>query len=106
MTKKYPSDEQDRFLVRLPAGMRQQIADIAKANGRSMNSEIVARLEASLGKGDGNDHFGEAISGVVDHLMDSPKYKAAIERMRADILSAIPELAHVDYVDGKPVKKK
>lgn len=38
---KFPSQEMDRFNVRLPAGMRDAIADRAKRNGRSMNSEIV-----------------------------------------------------------------
>lgn len=34
--------------VRLPDGMRDRIAEAAKANNRSMNAEIVARLEASF----------------------------------------------------------
>lgn len=38
----------DKFVVRLPEGMREQIADIAKVHHRSMNSEIIARLETSL----------------------------------------------------------
>lgn len=49
MTKKpYPSQTQDRFIVRLPDGLRDRIALEAKANGRSMNSEIVAALEATF----------------------------------------------------------
>lgn len=44
----YPSQEMDRFNVRLPAGMRDAIAERAKANGRSMNSEIVQILEDAL----------------------------------------------------------
>lgn len=35
----------DQFMVRLPEGMRDRIAEAARANGRSMNAEIVARLE-------------------------------------------------------------
>lgn len=38
----------DRFNVRLPAGMRDAIAERAKANGRSMNSEIVQILQDAL----------------------------------------------------------
>jgi plasmid stability protein len=38
----------DKFVVRLPDGMRQKIADVAKNYHRSMNSEIVSRLEQSL----------------------------------------------------------
>lgn len=40
--------DQNRFLVRMPEGMRDRISEAAKANGRSMNSEIVARIEASF----------------------------------------------------------
>lgn len=39
---------QDKFVVRFPDGLRDQIADAAKGSGRSMNAEIVTRLEWSL----------------------------------------------------------
>lgn len=50
MTKKaeFPSDLADRFQVRMPPGLRDRIAAAAKTNSRSMNAEIVARLEASF----------------------------------------------------------
>lgn len=37
----------DKVIVRLPDGMRDRLKDAAKANNRSMNAEIVARLENS-----------------------------------------------------------
>ena len=37
-----------KFVVRLPLQVRNQIADAAKYYRRSMNSEIVARLEQSF----------------------------------------------------------
>ncbi|SDR18104.1 Arc family DNA-binding protein [Paraburkholderia tuberum] len=46
--KPYPSETQERFIVRLPDGMRDKIAAAAKASGRSMNAEIVARLQESF----------------------------------------------------------
>jgi hypothetical protein len=46
--KLYPSEQQDRFIVRLPNGMRDKIGVAARANKRSMNAEIVNRLEASF----------------------------------------------------------
>ncbi|NMG39912.1 Arc family DNA-binding protein [Chelativorans sp. ZYF759] len=48
MAKKsqYPSDKQDQFMIRLPAGMRDRIKKAAERSGRSMNSEIVTALEA------------------------------------------------------------
>nr|WP_052334978.1 Arc family DNA-binding protein [Burkholderia cenocepacia] len=45
---KAPSRSADQFVVRLPDGMREHIAEQARKNNRSMNAEIVARLEFSL----------------------------------------------------------
>ena len=42
------SREQDKFVVRLPDGLRPRIATIAQENNRSMNSEIIYRIERSL----------------------------------------------------------
>lgn len=35
-------------MLRLPEGMRKDFADIAKQNGRSLNAELVYRLQATL----------------------------------------------------------
>nr|WP_186211641.1 Arc family DNA-binding protein [Burkholderia gladioli] len=43
-----PSRTADQFVVRLPDGMRDQIAEAAKTNNRSMNAEIVSRLADSF----------------------------------------------------------
>ncbi|TBU87623.1 Arc family DNA-binding protein [Stutzerimonas kirkiae] len=44
----YSSRTADKFVVRLPDGMRDRIAEVARNHHRSMNSEIIARLEQSL----------------------------------------------------------
>lgn len=41
MTEKEDTAFVERFTVRMPDGMRDVIAERAKANGRSMNSEII-----------------------------------------------------------------
>lgn len=41
----------EKFVVRLPFGMRRIIAEVARRNRRSMNSEIVAILESALREG-------------------------------------------------------
>lgn len=46
--RKYNSRNADKFVVRLPEGMRERLSDAAKDRLRSMNSEIVQRLEDSL----------------------------------------------------------
>lgn len=48
MPQDTPSRHLAQFLVRFPEGMRERIAEAAKANNRSMNSEIVARLERTF----------------------------------------------------------
>lgn len=50
MTEKtaYPSDAAEKFIVRLPPGMREKISEAAKTNNRSMNAEVVARLNRSF----------------------------------------------------------
>ena len=46
--KPYPSEQQDRLIIRFPDGMRDRIAALAKANGRSMNAEVISMVEASF----------------------------------------------------------
>lgn len=42
------SREQDKFVLRLPDGLRPRIATVSQENNRSMNSEIIYRIERSL----------------------------------------------------------
>ena len=42
------SRAQDKFVIRLPDGLRPEIATVAYRNQRSMNGEIIHRLERSL----------------------------------------------------------
>lgn len=49
MTKNIPpSRSADKYILRYPDGMREKIAAAAKANNRSMNAEIIARLQSSF----------------------------------------------------------
>lgn len=40
--------DSDKFMLRFPDGMRDRLKEAAKANNRTMNAEIVARLQDSL----------------------------------------------------------
>lgn len=44
--------DSEKYIVRFPEGMRDRIAELAKANNRSMNAEIIARLEMSFAEPD------------------------------------------------------
>lgn len=65
---KYPSQMQDKFNLRFPDGMRDAVAERAKSNGRSMNSEIVQMIE-------------DALSGAPAVAIGS--HKELVERYRA-----------------------
>lgn len=47
-TTSYDSRTADKFVVRLPEGLRERISQAAQVNHRSMNGEIVARIDGSL----------------------------------------------------------
>lgn len=71
---KYPSQMQDKFNLRFPEGMRDAIAARAKANGRSMNSEIVQILQDALDGGFAI-HMGDEFGKVYNQLI-SPESEA------------------------------
>lgn len=48
MMSQTKAKDKEQFVVRFPDGMREKIAEAAKDNNRSMNAEIVARLEESF----------------------------------------------------------
>lgn len=64
MTKVQP---QDKFVIRLPDGMREQIAERAKANHRSSNAEIIDMISTGISR---------ATSESEDKMTDNLIYKA------------------------------
>lgn len=48
MSGSAPRRNGDQFVVRMPSGMRDQLKRRAEENRRSLNSEIVYRLETAM----------------------------------------------------------
>jgi plasmid stability protein len=101
----YPSDRQDRFIMRLPDGMRDEIKERARKAGRSMNAEIVQILSAALNheiQGDDDMARGDAELRIrIPHnLRDGVKSKAseANRTMNGEIVLALQ--AHLDEPGG------
>ncbi|XVN18941.1 Arc family DNA-binding protein [Pseudomonas corrugata] len=80
----YSSRTADKFVVRLPDGMRERIAEVARNHHRSMNSEIIARLEQSLIQ---EGALGEELS----MRLDSPELSLLHER---ELLQRFRQLSH------------
>lgn len=85
MEEKKSIREHDRFIVRLPDGMKEALARRAKANGRSMNSEIVEILARALRRGGSIDI--EALSNRQMML------KAVVMTARENLMTAEAKLA-------------
>lgn len=70
----------DKFMLRLPDGMRAQIRVAAEENSRSMNAEIVARLRASF---DSSDPEIRALARQMAQDM-LKEVRAALKGVKAD----------------------
>lgn len=79
--------DQNRFIVRMPEGMRDRIREVAKANNRSMNAEIISLLEWAL------DHDDQAATAD-----PSP---GVLRDILAEIASLRAELIEVRQIGGK-----
>ena len=60
--------ESDKFMLRLPDGMRDRIKLAAEQNGRSMNAEIVAILEKEYPPISRDAKFAELRGLMLQHL--------------------------------------
>lgn len=86
--KQYPSDKQDKFMLRFPDGMRDRIREEAEANGRSMNAEIIHRLEQSF--------FASSEAGELMRIADSfSKEGALIKGVTDRVRASLSEITQV-----------
>lgn len=68
-----PSDLADKFMLRLPDGLRDRIAAVAKASGRSMNAEIVMTLEGAYPHPVDKRDIVRALETILDRIKRSPE---------------------------------
>jgi hypothetical protein len=98
MTKPpFPSDQQDKFMLRLPEGMRDRIKAVADANNRSMNSEIVATLEEKY-PAMSAEITAKVINDLVAYIQAAPTHKDLDDRMVEVNAKIDPE--HGQFVQG------
>lgn len=83
--------ESDKFMLRLPEGMREQIKKTADENGRSMNAEIVERLSFALRED------SESISELRNELKIT---KSELEREKTLRESANKNLDEITKLNG------
>ncbi|CAB5279547.1 Arc-like DNA binding domain protein [Burkholderia multivorans] len=96
----FPSDTADKFVVRLPDGMRSQIAEAAKANNRSMNAEIVSRLADSFVQEQHVAQFGHPHTSAppgINVILDSRGYPISWDEI-SEHLAAIRKTGKFNVV--------
>ena len=92
----YPSQSQDKYVLRLPDGMRDKIAALAKAAGRTMNAEIVVRLERSMA----NDQDASSAHASVEDMVRYFVAKHALDSAEAEYARVKAEF------EAKPVPER
>lgn len=120
-TKPAKIQPQDKFVVRFPDGLRDRVADEAKASGRSMNAEIVHRLELSFAQGaavaqyrgaaeqglDLAKQLAETVKGLQQQLKERDKQRDdATQKMTAFMESMQGTLNELQKAVSKPAKGK
>jgi hypothetical protein len=81
----------DKFVVRLPDGVREQVAAIARTNHRSMNSEIVLALEKLI-----DDATHVPNSGPLAQSAEEIRALEAFRRLTGDKRKALLNLLAVE----------
>ncbi|RBO89670.1 Arc family DNA-binding protein [Pseudochrobactrum asaccharolyticum] len=111
MTQDTPSRSLDKVIVRLPDGMRDRIREAAENNNRSMNAEIVSRLEASFGmdiplvQGTVNTVQGfQAIAQQLVTLTQNPQFQAFIKGIDQPSSKEIEHLPKDEKQPSSPTK--
>lgn len=100
------TQNQDKFVLRLPDGMRDQIKEEAAKAGRSMNAEIIYRLEDSYNTDTVAEHFREMTPGdhAVWHNVMSSQINELSEAIRELRRSAIPlSASEVEMLRSKKI---
>lgn len=94
--KKKKSDLADKFIIRMPDGLRDRIAEAAFKNGRSMNAEVVAALENAFPEIPGLEEF----QNDVDFILGA--YKAGSGTWSRDALRGLLSTVAHQVAYGEP----
>ena len=99
----YPSDKLDKFLLRLPDGMRQELSEIAKNNHRTITAEIINRIQNSLIQDDSQKVLNEPL-GIKEGSYEN--YPPEAEPYIQSILSKDEFILVSAYRETSLIKKK
>jgi len=94
-----PIREYDRFILRLPDGLRERLASRAKANERSMNAEVIQILE------EGMDETSTARIRELEDILRGIERDEQLLRARLDEIRIRKEAAKDELMRRKMVNR-
>lgn len=90
------------YPLRLPEELKAKVAESAKANGRSFNSEVAARLSASF------EQVGHPAVQLVGKIGDGPtivdEVARALEGVQ-EVVADLRQLRHIELPHGTPARR-
>ncbi|MGV2110158.1 Arc family DNA-binding protein [Agrobacterium salinitolerans] len=97
--KRFPSDKADQYIVRFPEGMRDTIKAEAEKNGRSMNSEIIARISRTLIEDDFMPKYIQRHEEMASDLHNKEKTTNKLELLAEELLRELRQMRAEDALD-------
>lgn len=99
--EKLPQDSEsrhaDKYIVRFPDGMRDRLKEAAHANGRSMNAEIIARIQLTF---DQDPALGFMTPNQRKAILGSPELEERlVERLSEKLKAAVKEAWSAEQIN-------
>jgi hypothetical protein len=100
----------DKYIVRFPEGLRQRLKEVAQENGRSLNAEIILRLQQSFEGGPSAQQASEyrqvlslAQASITGAALQNARIRIELLLMRLDRARTDEEKAQIkrDLVDAE-----
>lgn len=104
MARKQSAKEQDKFVIRLPEGMRDRIKSKAERAGMSMNDAIIWCLEREFpAEITFEERIGE-LANLVSMLKDSKNPDQGVENLIAEMDATLSDIYHKRLPVDRPFR--
>lgn len=79
------TDTETHMRIRVPDSLRDKLIEIAERNQRSLNSEVVARLEESLAKADEFQEMKKLVKVLQAQILETASHVENLESQMGNV---------------------
>lgn len=97
------TETETHMRIRVPDRVRDRLIELAEANQRSLNAEVVARLEESLAKADEFAELKKAVKRLDTELTEAIRH---IDNLESEMRSIYPRVIGIKYDDYSTLEWK